>query len=66
MVLDSACARNSTPTTLFFDTLLLNKGFVSARIVHAWGNQLVPKRLLKPSDTLHKQCRHIEHMHEEV
>ena len=51
--------------TAFF-TLLLNKGFVSAQIVHAQGNQLVPELLLKPSDTLHTQCRHIEHLHEEV
>ena len=44
----------------------INKGFVSAQIVHARGNQLVPEFLLKPSDTLHTQCRHIEHLHEEV
>ena len=35
-----------------FNTLLLNKGFVSAQIVPAQGNQLVPKLLLKLSDTL--------------
>ena len=35
-----------------FNTLLLNKGFVSAHIVHARGNQLVPKLLLRLSDTL--------------
>ena len=35
-------------------------------IVHARGNQLVPELLLKLSDTLHVQCRHIEHLHEEV
>ena len=35
-------------------------------IVHARGNQLVPELLLKPSDTLHTQSRHIEHLHEEV
>ena len=46
---------------LFFD-----EGFVSAQIVHARGNQLVPEFLLKPSDTLHIQCRHIEDLHEEV
>ena len=50
----------------FFVTLLLSKGFVSAQTVHARGNQLVPKLLLKPSDTLHTQCRYIEHLHEEV
>ena len=32
--------------------LLLNKGFISAQIVHARGYQLVPELLLKPSDTL--------------
>ena len=50
----------------FFYTLLLNKGFIGAQIVHAWGNQLVPHLLLNPSDTLCTQCRHIEHLHEEV
>ena len=39
-------------------TLLFNKGFVSAQIKHAQGNQLVPALLLKPSDTMHAQCRH--------
>ena len=37
---------------IFFNTLLFNKGFVSAQIVHARGNQLVPELLLKLSDTL--------------
>ena len=50
----------------FFNTLLLKKDFVSAQIVHAHGNQLVPELLLKPSDTLHAQCSHSEHLHEEV
>ena len=45
---------------------MLNNGFVSAHIVQAWGNQFVLELLLKPSDTLHKQCGHIEHLHEEV
>ena len=36
-------------------TLLSNKGFVSAQILHAQGNQLVTKLLLKPSDTLRTQ-----------
>ena len=49
-----------------FPTLLLNKGFVSAQIVHAQGNQPVPEFLLKPCGTLGTQCRHIEHLHEEV
>ena len=42
------------------------KGLVSAQIVHARGNQLVSQLLLKPSDALHTQCRHTEHLHEEV
>ena len=50
----------------FFNTLLLKKDFVSAQIVHARGNQLVPELLLKPPDTLHAQCSHSEHLHEEV
>ena len=28
--------------------------------MHAWGNQLVPELLLKPSYTLQAQCTHIE------
>ena len=32
-----------------------NKGFVSAQIVHARGNQLLPELLLKPFDTMHTQ-----------
>ena len=36
----------------YFNSLLLNKGFVSAQTVHAPGNQLVPELLLKLSDTL--------------
>ena len=40
-------------TKSFFNTLLQKKkgGFVSAQIVHAAGNQLVPELLLKLSDT---------------
>ena len=49
-----------------FLTLLLNKDFVIAQIVHAQGNQLVPELLLMPSDTLRAQCRQTEHLHEEV
>ena len=33
--------------------MFLNNDFVSAQIVHAWGNQLVPELLLKLSYTLH-------------
>ena len=52
--------------SLYFNPLLPNKGFVSAQIVHARGNQLIPELLLKPSDTLHTQNIHIEHLLEEV
>ena len=38
---------------IFINSLFLNKGFVSAQKVHAWGNQLVLELLLKPSNTLH-------------
>ena len=34
--------------------------------MHTQGNQLVLELLLKLSDTLHKQYRYIEHVHEEV
>ena len=34
--------------------------------MHIQGNQLVPELLEKLSDTLHKQYRYIEHVHEEV
>ena len=44
--------------------MLFIKGFVSAQIVHARGNQLVPEPLLKPSDTLHTQFRHSKHLQE--
>ena len=50
----------------FFDTLLLFKGFASTQIMHARENQLVQDLLSKPSDTLHKQCRHIDHLHKWV
>ena len=36
-------------TKPFFNTLFLNKDFVSAQIVHARGNQLDPELLLKLS-----------------
>ena len=39
---------------------------MNAQMMHARENQLVPELLLKPSETLHTQCRHIEHLHEEV
>ena len=35
-------------------------------ITHTRGNQRIPELLLKLSDTLHKQYRFIEHMHEVV
>ena len=50
---------------IYFYTLFL-MGFVSAQIVHAHGNRLVPELLLKPSDTLHAQCKHIGHLLEEI
>ena len=34
--------------------------------MHVWGNQLLPQLLLKHSDTLHTQYRHIGHLHEGV
>ena len=49
--------QNDSVLDLAIFTLLFNKGFVSARIVHAHGNQLVPQLLLKHSDTLYTQCR---------
>ena len=58
--------QNDSVLNLAIFTLLFNKGFVSAQVVYARGNKLTPDLLLKPSDTLHTQCRQIEHLHEEV
>ena len=35
-------------------------------IMHTQANQLVPQLLMKQSDTLYTQYRHIEHLHEVV
>ena len=32
----------------------------------SWANQLLPQPLMEQYDTLHIQCKHIEHMHEGV
>ena len=42
------------------------RGYSCAQIVHTRANQLVPQLLMKQSDTLPTQYRHIEHLHEEV
>ena len=43
-----------------------NGAFVYALIVPSWADQLLPQSLMEQFDTLHIQCRHIEHMHEGV
>ena len=35
-------------------------------MVPLWADQLLPQLLMERFDTLPIQCRHIEHMHEEV
>ena len=40
--------------------------FVYAGIVPLWVDQLLPQLLMEQFDTLPRQCRHIEHMHEGV
>ena len=40
--------------------------FVYAWIVPLWADQLLLQLLMEQFDTLQIQCRHIEHMHEEV
>ena len=35
-------------------------------IVHVRADQLLPQLLMQQFDTLHSQCWHVEHMHEEV
>ena len=35
-------------------------------MVPLWADQLLPQLMMKQFDTLHIQCRHIEHMHEGV
>ena len=38
----------------------------NAIIVHTWADQLLPQLLMEQFNTIHIQCRHIEHMHEGV
>ena len=40
--------------------------FLYAWIVPLWAYQLLLQLLMEQFDTLQIQCRHIEHMHEEV
>ena len=40
--------------------------FVDTKIVHMHASQLVPQLLMKQSDTLPTQWRHIEQLHEKV
>ena len=40
--------------------------YAYAIIVHTGADQLLPQLLMEKFDTLPKQCRHIEHMHEGV
>ena len=35
-------------------------------MVPSWADQLLPQLLMEQFDTLPIQCKHIEHMHEEV
>ena len=44
----------------------LNRAFVYAYVVPSWADQLLPQLLMEQFDTLPIQCRHFEHMHEEV
>ena len=57
----------SGPLVLF---LFSNKTWVTrAGGVYAyatWADQLLPQLLMEQFHTLPKQCRHIEHMHEEI
>ena len=59
---------NDENASNFADTLISIR---CTFIIKSWGVgansvQLVPQFSLKHSDTLHKQCRHTEHLHEEV
>ena len=51
---------------VIFPCLLFNRGYACAYIVHTRAKQLVPQLILKQSDTLPTQYRHIEHLHEEA
>ena len=47
--------------------MAFNIGFSAYAIIgHTRANQLLPQLLMEQFDTLPKQCRHIEHMHEGV
>ena len=48
------------------DNLWFLMAFVYAKTVPWWADQLLPQLLMEQFDTLYKQCRHIEHMHEEL
>ena len=56
------CFELSHFVTLCFLIMVL----LIAQIVNAQGNQFVLQLLLNPSDTLHTQCRHMKHLHEEL
>ena len=40
--------------------------YANAIIVHTRADQLIPKLLMEQFDSFPIQCRHIEHMYEEV
>ena len=47
--------------------MAFNIGFYAYAIIgHTRADQLLPQLLMEQFDTLPIQCRHIEHMHEEV
>ena len=54
--------QNDTSENL--DNFWHNNVFVYAYLVPSWADQLLPQLLMEQFDTLPKQCRHIEHMHE--
>ena len=45
---------------------LLYRVYAYAMIVHTRVDQLLPQPLMEQFEYLPSQCRHIEHMHEEV
>ena len=46
-------------------SVILN-GFCICKDSALMADQLLPQLLMEQFDTLYKQCRHIEHMHEEL
>ena len=50
----------------FFFHFPSSECILCSQIVHTRGIQLVEELLLFASDTLHSQCRHLEHMHEDI